>query len=149
MHFIKLYQPLIGTKASFLQSFQGDTMRNNASSFWGNLDDVSIVFFILTIVAAIGVVVYYYMPFNNQPGRHYLPKYWWRFLAVSAILGFVITIGIAMGFATPKLNGTLMIELKVALANAVLAVVAYCFFSWWWCKWGKTNAYRYLKCKYL
>lgn len=149
MHFIKLYQPLIGTKASFLQSFQGDAMRNNASSFWGNLDDVSIVFFILTIVAAIGVVVYYYIPFNNQPGRHYLPKYWWRFLAVSAILGFVITIGIAMGFATPKLNGTLMIELKVALANAVLAVVAYCFFSWGWCKWGKTNAYRYLKCKYL
>ena len=149
MHFIKLYQPLIGTKASFLQSFEGDAMRTNASLFWSKLDDASIVFFILTIVAAIGVVVYYYIPFNNQPWRHYLPKYWWRFLAVSAILGFVITIGIAMGFATPKLNGTLMIELKVALANAVLAVVAYCFFSWGWCKWGKTNAYRYLKCKYL
>lgn len=27
MHFIKLYQPLIGTKASFLQSFEGDAMR--------------------------------------------------------------------------------------------------------------------------
>lgn len=35
-----------------------------------------------------------------------------------------------MGFATPKLNGTLMIELKVALANAVLAVVTYWIFSW-------------------
>ena len=96
MHFIKLYQPLIGTKASFLQSFEVDAMRTNASLFWSKLDDASIVFFILTIVAAIGVVVYYYIPFNNQPGRHYLPKYWWRFLAVSAILGFVITIGIAM-----------------------------------------------------
>lgn len=63
-------------------------MRTNASLFWSKLDDASIVFFILTIVAAIGVVVYYYIPFNNQPGRHYLPKYWWRFLAVSAILGF-------------------------------------------------------------
>ena len=144
MHFIKLYQPLIGTKASFLQSFEVDAMRTNASLFWSKLDDASIVFFILTIVAAIGVVVYYYIPFNNQPGRHYLPKYWWRFLAVSAILGFVITIGIAMGLATPKLNGTLMIELKVALANAALAVVTYWIFSWGWCKWGKTNAYRYL-----
>ena len=74
MHFIKLYQPLIGTKASFLQSFEGDAMRTNASLFWSKLDDASIVFFILTIVAAIGVVVYYYIPFNNQPGRHYLPK---------------------------------------------------------------------------
>lgn len=144
MHFIKLYQPLIGTKASFLQSFAGDAMRTNASLFWSKLDDASIVFFILTIAVAVGVAVYYYVPFNNQPGRHYLPKYWWRFFAVSAILGFIITIGIAMGFATPRLNGTLMIELKVALANAVLAVVTYSIFSWGWCKWGKTNAYHYL-----
>ena len=57
MHFIKLYQPLIGTKASFLQSFEGDAMHANASLFWSKLDDASIVFFILTIAVAIGVAV--------------------------------------------------------------------------------------------
>lgn len=145
MHCLKLYQILIGNKASFLQPYTGEGLEgsyNQASMFWDKLDAASIFFVLIFFIVGIGMAAYYYGPFNNQPNRHYLPKYWWIFLAVSAIVSFGLTCVAATLAASSSLNGTWTIILRIALENAFLSIVVFFFTSVIWCKWGKTNAYR-------
>ena len=86
MHFLKFYQFLIGNKASFLQPYTGDGQDDlyiQASLFWDKLDSLSIVFLLLFFLIGVLAAWYYYKPFNEQPNRHYLPKYWWMFFIES------------------------------------------------------------------
>ncbi len=148
MHFLKLYQPLIGNKASFLQHYTGegqDALYTQASMFWDKLDTASIFFILIFLIIGVVMAACYYGPFNNQPNRHYLPKYWWRFFIGSALLGLIVTYGVATIAAKTSLSGTWSIVLRIALANAVLSVIIYWVTSIGWCKWGKTNAYRMFK----
>lgn len=145
MHLLKLYQPLIGNKASFLQPYSGegqDALYNQASMFWDKLDAASVFFVLIFLVVGIGMAAYYYVPFNNQPNRHYLPKYWWMFFVASAVVSLVLTSLVATLAASSSLSGTWTIFLRIALANALLAIFVYWLISVFWVKWGKTNAYR-------
>lgn len=88
MHFLKFYQFLIGNKASFLQPYTGngqDDLYIQASLFWDKLDSLSIVFLLLFFLIGVLAAWYYYKPFNEQPNRHYLPKYWWMFFIASEL----------------------------------------------------------------
>lgn len=145
MHLLKLYQPLIGNKASFLQPYSGDgqeALYTQASMFWDKLDAASIFFLIIIFLVGIVMAAYYYVPFNNQPNRHYLPKYWWMFFGASALVSFGLTCLIAVLAVNSSLNGTWSIILRIALANALGTIGFYWFVSVLWVKWGKTNAYR-------
>ncbi len=145
MHFLKLYQPLIGNKASFLQHYTSEgqeSLYTQASTFWEKLDAASIFFILIFVIVGVAMAAYYYVPFNNQPNRHYLPKYWWRFFIGTAFLSMVFTYGAAAIAAKTSLSGTWTIVLRIALANMVLSIFVYWITSIGWCKWGKTNAYR-------
>ena len=145
MHFLKFYQFLIGNKASFLQHYTGEgqeELYSQASLFWDKLDSLSIVFILLFFLIGVLAAWYYYKPFNEQPNRHYLPKYWWMFFLASAIVSFLVTLGAALGIAYPRIDGTWTIEIRIALQNAVLTLAINWLASVFICKRCATNAYR-------
>ena len=145
MHLLKFYQLLIGNKASFLQSYTGEGQEDlyrQAGLFWDKLDSLSIVFLLLFFLIGVLAAWYYYKPFNEQPNRHYLPKYWWMFFIASAIVSFLVTLGAALGIAYPRIDGTWTIEIRIALQNAVLTLAINCLASVFICKRCATNAYR-------
>jgi len=144
MHLLKLYQLFIGNKASFLQPYTGDeqeALYAQASMFWEKLEGASIWFVLIFLVVGVGMAIYYYVPFNNQPNRHYLPKYWGMFIVASAVVSFGLTCLVAALAASSSLNGAWSIRLRIALANVVFSIIIYLLTSIGWCKWGKTNAY--------
>ena len=88
----------------------------------------------------------YYKPFNDKPGRHYKPKYWIYFLLTTFVLTLLVTLGCECAIAQPKLDGSFVLELKIAVANAIYSSFIYIFVSWIWCQFNlPTNAYRLIK----
>lgn len=145
MSLLKLYEYFIGSKVSFLKPYQGDgqeALYQQASMFWDKLDSMAIVYIFVFLFMGISMACSYYGPFNNRPGRHYLPKYWWCFFIGCAVFCFGVTLGIAMGLVGTKFNGTFLIEFKLALLNAAYSLVVYWITSVFWCKSDKTNAYK-------
>ena len=147
MKLLKLYEWIIGTMSDFARQFQdNETLYNQARKFWSNLEASSIIIVGIFIVLGIIMAYTYYKPFNDKPGRHYKPKYWWIFLGITFILSFLITLGAAYFMVPPKIEGSFVLELKIALANAIYSGIVYVLISWIWCQFNlPTNAYRYLK----
>lgn len=139
------YEYFVGSKVSFLKPYQGneqEALYQQASMFWDKLDSLAVLYVFAFLLIGIAMACSYYGPFNNKPGRHYLPKYWWRFFVGCAIVCFAVTLGIAMGFVGTKFSGTFLIEFKLALLNAAYSLIVYCLTSIAWCKSNKTNAYK-------
>ena len=147
MKLLNLYEWIIGTMSDFAKQFQdNETLYNQARKFWSNLEASSIIIVGIFIVLGIIMAYTYYKPFNDKPGRHYKPKYWWLFLGITFILSFLITLGAAYFMVPPKIDGSFVLELKIALANAIYSIIVYVLISWIWCQFNlPTNAYRYLK----
>lgn len=146
MNLINIYF-LIGSKASFLNRFRdNDALYSQAQNFWNELDDSAYIFILLFLVLGIGLAWYYYQPFNNQPGRHYHPKYWLGGLIACFIITLFLTLIMAYLMATPKLTGTWPLELKLSLNNAIYSFITYIITSFIYCNIGlPTNAYRIFK----
>ena len=88
----------------------------------------------------------YYKPYNEKPGRHYKPKHWWIFGGITFVVTFVITLIAVYFMVPPKIDGSFVLELKIAVANAIYSSLVYALISWIWCQFNlPTNAYRYLK----
>lgn len=139
------YEYFVGSKVSFLKPYQGDgqeALYQQASMFWDKLDSLAVLYVFAFLLIGIAMAYSYYGPFNNQPGRHYKPQYWWCFFIVCAVLCFAVTLGVAIGFAGTKFSGTFLVEFKLALLNAAYSLVVYWLSSIAWCKSGKTNAYK-------
>ena len=147
MKLLKLYEWIIGTMSDFARQFQdSENLYNQARKFWSNLEASSIIIVGIFIVLGLIMAYTYYKPFNDKPGRHYKPKYWWIFLGITFILSFLVTLGAAYFMVPPKIEGTFILELKLALANAIYSGIVYVIISWIWCQFNlPTNAYRYLK----
>ena len=147
MKLLKLYEWIIGTMSDFAKQFQdNETLYNQARKFWSNLEASSIIIVGIFIVLGIIMAYTYYKPFNDKPGRHFKPKYWGIFLGITFILSFLVTLGAAYFMVPPKIDGSFVLELKIALANAIYSGVVYVIISWIWCQFNlPTNAYRYLK----
>lgn len=142
-----IYKIFIGGKPSFLRPFEGEgqeALYQQATIFWNQLD--SIAFWLPFVVAIVGggLAYYYYGPFNNKPGRHYLPKYWWGTMVVCAVVSFLLSLLIPMGLVGTSFKGSLGLECKLAFGNMIYSILFYLIISFIWCRWGKTNAYRYL-----
>ncbi len=143
---IKLYEWIAGNMSDFTKQFEGnENLQSQARSFWRSLDNYSIVSVLIFVIIAIGVATMYYKPFNNKPGRHYLPKYWFMFWLVSFIVSLLVTFGLEYICCEPKLNGATLIEFKIALANAIYTALLFLFISIIWCNILPTNAYRIFK----
>ena len=64
---------------------------------------------------------------------------------ITFVTSFATTLVFEYIVATPKLDGAFMLEVKIALGNAIYATLVYFITSFVWCNWLPTNAYRLLK----
>ena len=140
--------PFIGSKVSFLKPYEGEgmaTMYQQALGFWNKLDSVSPIFVIIFLAVGILMAYLYYGPYNEQAHRHYLVKHWVKFLVVCAVISLIATFAVAYVAVPPRMNGTLSMEILLAINNAVYAAAVFLATSFVWCNWLPTNAYRLLK----
>ncbi len=145
MALFDIYTWLTGKKVEFLGQFDIEEQKElyyQATQFWNSLESNAYIFVILFAVIGILVAWYYYIPFNNEPGRHYHPKWWGIWLGICFVVTFLGTLGLAYGLATPNLSGTWPIEIKLSLVNGLYAIVLYIITSVCFCIYSKTNAYK-------
>lgn len=147
MNLFTIYTFLTGSKAAFLNNFEDNgQLYAQAQSFWGALEGSAYIYLVEFLVLGVGLALYYYGQFNEQPGRHYKPKFWWIGMGLCFLLTLIATFIAAYLIADPKLTGTLSIEFRLALANGLYAVGIYFITSVIYCNLNlPTNAYRYLK----
>lgn len=146
MKLLKLYSLFAGSMKDFAKPFkENETLYNQAMAFWGKLENFSIIIVVIFIVLGLSMAIWYYKPFNNSPGRHYTLKYWLLFLIATFIITFIVTLGFEYFAVSPKLDGALLLEAKIALGNACYATLLYFLTSFVWCNWLPTNAYRLFK----
>ncbi len=133
--------------SEFCKPFQNnENLYNQARNFWNQLESSSALAIFIFVGLGILIAVLYYKPFNDQPGRHYHPRYWAIFWLSTLILTFLLTLLALYLACPPKLNGSLILEVKIALANSIYASVIYLLVSWLWCQLNwPTNAYRLIK----
>lgn len=135
-----------GTMSDFAGKFENnEALYNQARAFWRTLDGGSLWFILTFFILGIATAAYYYVPYNNSPGRHYRPKYWGWHLTLALIICFILTLVIEHLIAPPKLDGATQLEIQIATVNAFYAVLVYLATSFVWCNFLPTNAYRLLK----
>ena len=143
---LDLYEWIAGSMSNFTKPFQeNEALFNQAKSFWRHLDGSMMVVIAIFVVLGIALAVTYYKPYNEKPGRRYRPTHWLIFLAITFVLTFAVTWGFEYIAAKPVLNGATMLEMKVALGNAIYASALYFVTSVVWCNALPTNAYRLFK----
>lgn len=147
MKFLSLYKWIAGSMTDFTSQFKNnEVLYNQARAYWNKLESSSAIILLIFIVLGIAITICYYQPYNNRPGRHYTPKHWLYFLFGTFILCFIVTLGFEYFAAPPKLTGTTILQLKIAIGNAIYASLLYAFSSWIWCQFNiPTNACRFLK----
>lgn len=146
MKFLSFYKLFAGSMTDFASQFMNnETLYNQAKNYWQKLESSSPIIFIIFLALGISLAVFYYQPYNNRPGRHYTPKHWLIFLAITFVLTFFVTWGFEYFAVPPKLDGTTMLQLKIALGNAIYASLLYFVVSVVWCLALPTNAYRLFK----
>lgn len=147
MKLLPIYKLFAGSQTEFTKPFrENEALFKKAQTFWNNLENSSLVILLIFIVLGIALAAYYYQPYNNMPGRHYTPKHWLIFLIGTFILVLAVTLGFEYIAVPPKLDGAFILELRIALGNAIYATVLFLFISWVWCQFKlPTNAYRLIK----
>jgi heme/copper-type cytochrome/quinol oxidase subunit 2 len=127
---------------------QANGMKDLANQAWTHLSQCTIIFFGIMLLFSIGMAIYYYTKYNKQPGRHYTPKQWGYGGITTLVIVFILTFIIAFAFQKPvKIEGLLMLELKLAFVNTLYVAGGYLVVSFIWCNVPQlpTNAYRFLK----
>lgn len=141
------YKWATGSLSDFTKQFgDNETLYKQAMSFWNSMEGVALFFFITMAIIAIGMAIYYYTAYNNQPGRHYKPKHWIIMGATVCLVTLAVTLGLEYVLTKPKVNGWFVVGLKAAFANMLYALGLYFIVSWIWCQFNlPTNACRIFK----
>ena len=136
-------------ETSFVDSYhsQNDALTERLHTWWQTFAGADMWYILIFVACAFMFALWYYTDFNNRPGRHYTPKWWglfglWNMIA-TLILTFVVSyflITNQQGYGTK----TMTLQISLAFINAVYSAVAYLFFSFVWCNWLPTNAYKLL-----
>lgn len=131
------------SKKAYLASHaENDSAKKAATKLWNAIDGGDWILFLVMVLLTAAIAWYYYIPFNNRPGRHYHPKWWWMFGAAALFAVFVVTIGLCHVLAqNPGFDFGLI--LNVALMNTFYAAVVYLLFSVIINRTGKSNAYPF------
>ena len=146
MKLLKLYGWFTGSMADFTKPFsENKALYNQAKGFWNKLENSSLVIVLIFLILGIAWAAYYYTSYNNSPGRHYTPKHWILMLFVTVVFTFLATLGFEYISVEPKINGAFLLEVKIAICNALYAALAYLLTSIVWCNTLPTNAYRIFK----
>jgi len=147
MKMLSFYKWIAGSMQDFTSQFRNnESLFSQARTYWSQLEASSVILIIIFFVLGIALAIYYYQPFNNRPGRHYKPIYWWLFLGLTFLLTGLVT-WLYLHFSAPSnLSGVGILHFKLAIGNAVYATLLYLVCSWLWCQFNfPTNAYRFLK----
>lgn len=148
MKLLKIYSWIAGSMNDFARPFtqrDNEELYKQAKEFWTQLDNLSIVIVLIFVILGTALAAYYYKPYNDKPGRHYTLKYWIFFFFVTFILTFSLTFGFEYFAVPPKLDGATLLEIKIAIGNAIYASLVYIVTSIVWCNVGRTNACRIFK----
>jgi membrane-associated HD superfamily phosphohydrolase len=146
MKLLKLYSWITGTMADFAKPFsENKALYNQAKEFWNKLENNSLLIVLIFLVLGFAWAAYYYTSYNNSPGRHYTPKHWILLLLTTVIVTFLVTLGFEYLAVEPKINGAFLLEVKIAIANALYAAFIYLLTSIVWCNTLSTNAYKMFK----
>lgn len=146
MKLLSLYKPFTGPMTDFTNSFiNKEHLYNQSTAFCKKLEGSSLIILIIMLFLGIFMAFCYYQPYNNVPGRHYRPQHWLYFLVGTFVLTFLATIGFEYIAIPPKLDGAFVLELRIALGNAIYSSALYFFVSFLWCNYGPTNACRIFK----
>lgn len=141
-----LYKWVTGSKAGFLGQY-GDNQEliDQASVFWNNMEGLVGWWVLIFVILGVFMAVWYYKPFNEKPGRHYRPRYWFIFLISTCVLTIGITLGLEYIAVRPSIRFATGLEVKIALVNGLYGVMTFIVVSIIWCNFLPTNAYKLLK----
>lgn len=146
MKLLSLYSWIAGTMPDFVKQFNNNkALYDQARGFWDRLENTSSIIVLIFIILGIAWAAYYYTSYNNRPGRHYTPKHWFVMLIVTVVSTFVVTYGFEYFSVEPKVNGANLLEIKIAIGNAIYVALIYLLTSIVWCNLLPTNAYRLFK----
>lgn len=147
MKLLPIYKWIAGSQTDFTKPFrENEALFKQAQTFWYKLESWSWLIVLFLFFFGIMLAIYYYNPHNNMPGRHYTPKHWVLFLIVTFFLTLLVSLGFEYFAIPPRLDGAFILELRIALGNAVYATLLYFIISWIWCQFKlPTNAYRLIK----
>lgn len=148
MKILPFYKWIAGSESDFTKQFQNnEALYNQARAYWSKLESSSLIILLIFIVLGFVMAYIYYQPYNNKPGRHYTPKHWLYFLLGTFGLTFLLTLGFEYIAVAPKLTGATILQMKIALCNAICASGLYFIISLVWCNIDalKTNACRIFK----
>ena len=146
MKLLKLYSWITGTMADFAKPFsENKALYNQAKGFWNKLENNSLLIVLIFLVLGFAWAAYYYTSYNNSPGRHYTPKHWILLLLTTIVVTFLVTLGFEYLAVEPKINGAFLLEVKIAIANALYAAFIYLLTSIVWCNTLSTNANKMFK----
>lgn len=147
MKLLKLYSWIAGNMADFTKPYTGNkALYAQARAFWNKLENSSTLIVLIFLVLGIAMTAYYYTSYNNRPGRHYTPKHWLIMLVATIVLTFLVTFGFeSLTLKTSIIEAT-MLELKIAIGNAIYSGIIYLLTSIVWCNSPlPTNAYKIFK----
>ena len=146
MKLLKLYSWLTGSMADFAKPFtENKALYNQARAFWNKLENSSAVIVLIFLVLGIALAAYYYTSYNNSPGRHYTPKHWLFLLLGTILATFLVTLGCEYFAVKPTVQGAFLLEVKIAVVNALYSAAIYFVTSVVWCNFFRTNAYKLFK----
>lgn len=130
------------SRKEFLVQFTDKNKLIQANRFWDSVD--SNVFWLLIIMVVISLLWcrFYYKPYNNKPGRHYIPKHWYSFGGITFVVTFVASLCALCFWFVPNPKFDLKFLLTVSLINSVYSIIVYIILSYLFCKFSSTNAYR-------
>lgn len=141
-----LYEWITGPKSKFVNTFaDNDFLYSQAKILWEHLAGLTIFMLLLFVIIGFSVAYLYYGPYNNRPGRHYKLKYWLSFLFITFVSCCGITLFFETSLVSKHLDGSWILMIKIALANAVYASLIYIISSVIWCNCLPTNACRIFK----
>lgn len=126
MKIVDLYGWGLPKQADFLEHFKNnDAMYNQARLLWSKLDQTTIWFLIVFIVLAFIFSFVYYGPYNNKPHRHYKVKCWLKWMMITVVSSFVISLVVGLIMIQSPLDARAGLFCRISLVNAVYSALLY------------------------
>lgn len=144
----ELFNWFIPSKTDFITAHQGapinPQMKKLAEDFMTRLDDISLLFLAIALLAGIMGALFYYYFLNSFSGRMYKINKWVIVMFVTVLLSWAITIIAGFSLVSSLLKDTDAIIFLFTIPSLLWSFLAYFITSFLCCNVGKTNAYRFL-----
>ncbi|MDY3968964.1 MAG: hypothetical protein SO028_11390 [Prevotella sp.] len=129
------------SKKEYLSNYaDNESAKKAATRLWNAIDSSDWIPFVIMIILTVAICLWYFFPYNNEPGRHYHPKHWAKFGVVNLILVCITTLGLCC-ILTPNPSFDIWFLVKIVIANTFYALVLYYAISNIINRKGKSNAY--------